>query len=180
MWLLISSVLSETCEWFGSSYGYNIYCLQGWVAKGVCGSGRTEDCKSADLELPYSYMLKCCQTKKQGNGQTNCSNYPGDYGESTICPGNNQAIYGGCGSGMNHDCTVNGKSYVSMMECCENQDLSVNMNGDCAWQYSSYGKKLECKSGYVMVGQCQSGGRADCKVRRSKEYVGLYCCPYSE
>merc|ERR1712088_143741 len=175
--------ISTTCEWYGASYGVNINCLPGWVSTGMCGSGRYADCTDERGIFPttYYYMLQCCQTKYQNYGQSNCQTTGYGYGALGVCA-SGQAHYGGCGSGNDLNCKVNGNSYCFSNKCCDNGDITLGDSSFCDWKFGVYGTLLECPSGYAAAGYCGSGSYADCTPPSggSKTYTGVYCCPYTD
>ena len=185
----LSAQISTTCEWYGASYGQDVKCLPGWVVTGVCGSGRRADCKdSRGRGTKYWYMINCCQTKYQNHGQENCIDIGNKAGNQYQCYhiGDdgvyNQAIYGGCGSGMNNDCLVSGDStkYNFSTKCCDNGDITVGPDNLCDWIYGNYGDLLSCPSGYVAGGYCGSGRNPACSSGATNVYSGVYCCPFSD
>ena len=177
----------ETCEWIGGSYGLEVRCLTGWVAKGICGSTTQAKCRDPNFSTDkYYFMLKCCETKYQTYHQTNCQSVGFNAGDQFECKNSqtnaNQAFYGGCGSGWHDDCKANSSKYANTELCCDNKDITVADDSLCHWQYGSYGDLLECAGDEVAAGHCGSKSSKACETgdRRSKNWNGLKCCRYSD
>lgn len=189
--LLAVAKSKETCEWLGADQGQDLTCLPGWTIKGICGSGHVATCSNAirqNRRTPkYFYMIKCCQTEYQNNKQTNCQQIGSAAGENGVCP-QNQAMYGGCGSGWYTDCKLQNDGnpgsatifYQTNQLCCDNGDINVQTSNFCGWIYGDDGQNLECPTGTVANGQCGSSDRPDCPSGGDNVYAGLYCCPYSD
>ena len=45
----IVTVPQDACFWRGQRYGQMLYCEDGEVAVGSCGSGRNDDCDSSKI-----------------------------------------------------------------------------------------------------------------------------------
>ena len=179
----LTSTAAATCEWLGGGYGVDVECLPGWVATGACGSGRRSDCTAERGPLPskYHFMVQCCQTKNNNYLQTNCVDSGYKYGNLATCP-QGQALFGGCGSGMNADCKINGtgSKYYFVTRCCEDEDITVSDPSYCDWKFGNYGDLITCPSGYAASGYCGSGGNADCPSGSKNSWAGVYCCPYTD
>ena len=170
--------ISTNCEWIGGSYGQQITCLPGWIAQGVCGSGRNADCGS--LTNSYYFMLKCCQTDfntepdngsyqigfSSGTDQT-CNTYGAS--SKTI-----DVVIGGCGSGYFNDCDIGRTSYTNIITCGKMENLKFGTTDLCAWRYDNYGQQIVCPSGYFLAGTCGSNSAGKCD---KGAYTGAYCCP---
>merc|ERR1711988_517924 len=119
------------------------------MVNGMCGSGKTADCNG------YHTEIYCCPIAKSQN----CQWYADSYGEIVNCP-ENTAARGICGSGRNADCRVTSSKTYFGVDCCELMELELA--GLPYVRYSTYGERINCRDGDVMVAGCGSGGLPDC------------------
>merc|ERR1712080_3261 len=181
LFTLFSTTFASTCEWLGGSYGQDIDCLPGWVATGMCTSGRKAGCQPQRGGTKYFYTLNCCQTKYSNDVTHDCVRYSSASGQQSTCPASDdgssiQAIYGGCGSGMNKDCKVSGQKTAYNLNCCQDGDITLGPDSLCGWRYGTSGELVECPSNYAMAGTCGSGNSASCTSGGAPAFSGIYCC----
>merc|ERR1712142_14673 len=180
---LFSTTFAATCEWLGGSYGQDVDCLPGWVATGMCTSGRKAGCKPTRGGSKYFYALNCCQTKYTNDLAHDCIRQPADAGIESSCPASDDgstitAVFGGCGSGMNKDCKVNDTKTGNNLNCCQDGDITVGPVSQCGWRYGAAGELVNCPSNYVIAGTCGSGKSAACTSGGAAAFSGIYCCPF--
>ena len=129
------------------------------MVNGMCGSGRTADCNG------YHTEINCCPIANSKN----CEWKADSYGQTVSCP-SNAAARGICGSGRNADCRVTGSKSYFGVDCCELTDLELT--GLPYVKYSSYGERISCRDGDVMVAGCGSGSLPDCAPSHIEGFTG--------
>ena len=121
------------------------------MVTGTCGSGQTADCND------YHNEMYCCQI----SSSSNCGWVGGIDGELVGCD-NGQSVRGICGSGARADCRTTGeKTYFSTL-CCDTSDYQLDTTKLTYMLYSTYGVRIQCNDGDVMVAGCGSGAIAKC------------------
>lgn len=181
VFMLNLAIARENCEWIGASAGSFLTCPIGWIAKGLCGSGRRDSCKSSIRADKYTYMLECCEKQTHfWDEERNCEYVGGAAGQTVTCPDSRPFMFGGCGSSNREDCRLYTEKYTTTALCCKDNGLVISSG--CAWRYASDGDPMECPKNFLLAGQCGSAAQADCLTDGGvqKQYVGLYCCPYVE
>merc|ERR1712179_679272 len=143
------------CTWQGAKYGSLIQCPTGWIMEGIFGSGYRSDCPNSAY-----YMIKCCDADET-YPVSGCSFVTSKYGVTASCP-NNQAAYGGCGSGRSADCkNTNQGSNYNELYCCNKDNIQL-AETNCYSVYGDFGEQIDCASGYAVTEMCGSGMYADC------------------
>lgn len=153
---------------YRGKYGEFLTCPEGYLATGMCGSGRDADCgKGTWNELECKKYSTYTADSKWANTK---------YGVVRKCA-KNQAMVGICGAGMWRDCKgPNGTWSHAASLCADIDDYGVDdakkmvIKGD-------YGQRISCPSDFVMVSYCGSGSNPDCG---DGKYTQIECAPLAE
>jgi len=153
-------LVTEASQWLWGKWGETLSCPAGYLATGVCGSGKNHDCGNS------WHKLQC--TKYSGvywsGGKSSSKGYK--WGKTAYCPVG-QAYCARCGSGENDDC---GTNVWHTMQCCT--PTGVRVSGECQDFSLRYGVTHECPAKHVLTSTCGSGSNDDCQ----SNWVTGKCC----
>ena len=145
------SSVGDTCTWVGGTYGQPLQCPEGYMVTGTCGSGATADCND------YHTEMYCCDMSQSSN----CNWIGGADGELVGCV-SGQSMRGMCGSGGRADCRTTADKTTFSALCCDTSDYALDTSKLTYMLYSTYGVRILCNDGDVVIAGCGSGGYAAC------------------
>ena len=119
----------NSCTQTGSKKGTLLPCLSQdgsnnpLALYGICGSGRSKDCRIQSDSGKYTFTETCCEnadiTVIDGGA---CGWRHGNYGDNIVCPAGYVAS-GYCGSGSSQECEAGSSSKAAVgIYCCPFED----------------------------------------------------------
>jgi len=158
--------------WFDGTDGEELECAAGYVATGVCGSGKIAECGNGIF-----HRLQCTKLKNLNNIVKNDGWKLGRWGKTVACPATT-LITGRCGSGRYGECGPPNDPHHTMLQCSTLANGATVDDTACQSFGIDAGVSHECPSGFAILEACGSGANADCKADgEDNKGVRGKCCP---